>query len=48
VFTALVFGVIAVACCYPPNGGFIERRRGMLLLALYGIYLATVLQAAGR
>jgi cation:H+ antiporter len=48
VFTALVFGVIAVACCYPPRGGFIERRRGMLLLALYGIYLATVLQAAGR
>jgi cation:H+ antiporter len=48
VFTALVFGVIAVACCYPPRGGFIERRRGMLLLALYGIYLATLLQAAGR
>jgi cation:H+ antiporter len=47
VFTALVFGVIAVACSYPPSGGFIERRRGVLLLALYAIYLATVLQAAG-
>lgn len=48
VFTALVFGVIAVACSYPPGGGFIERRRGVLLLALYAVYLATVLQAAGR
>jgi cation:H+ antiporter len=45
VFSALVFGVIALGCSYPNGGGFIERRRGVLLLVLYGVYLVTVLQA---
>jgi cation:H+ antiporter len=48
VFSALVFGVVALGCSYPPSGGFIERRRGVLLLVLYAIYLATVLQAGSR
>lgn len=47
VFSALVFGVIALGCSYPNGGGFIERRRGLLLLVLYGVYLVTVLQAGG-
>jgi cation:H+ antiporter len=45
-FIALVFGVAAVGCSYPNGAGFIERRRGLLLLVLYGAYLATVLQSA--
>lgn len=45
VFGALVFGVVAMACSYPNSGGFIERRRGVLLLTLYVTYLATVLQS---
>jgi cation:H+ antiporter len=41
---ALVFGVLVVACTYPLGNGFIGRRRGFLLLALYVIYLAIILQ----
>jgi cation:H+ antiporter len=47
VFGALAFGVVALLCCYPSRTGFIERRRGYLLLALYAVYLTTVLQMAG-
>lgn len=47
VYVALVFGIVALACSYPPGSGFIERRRGVLLVALYAAYLTTVLQAAG-
>jgi cation:H+ antiporter len=46
VFVALVFGIVALGCSYPPGNGFIERRRGALLLVLYGVYLTTVLQMA--
>jgi cation:H+ antiporter len=46
VFVALIFGLVALACSYPPGTGFIERRRGVLLLVLYGVYLTTVLQTA--
>jgi Ca2+/Na+ antiporter len=46
VFVALVFGLVALACSFPPKNGFIERRRGLLLLALYAMYLTTVLQLA--
>jgi cation:H+ antiporter len=42
----LAFGAVALACCYPPSTGFIERRRGFLLLALYVAYLTSVLQMA--
>jgi cation:H+ antiporter len=41
---ALVFGFVALVCTYPPRQGFIERRRGVLLLALYAVYLATIMQ----
>jgi cation:H+ antiporter len=43
VAVALVFGLVAVVFAYPTRKGFIERRRGMLLLVLYVIYLATIL-----
>jgi cation:H+ antiporter len=46
VAVALTFGVVALLCCYPPSTGFIERRRGFLLLVLYAAYLTTVLQLA--
>lgn len=40
---ALAFGIAAVACTFPPRSGFIGPRRGVLLLALYAIYLASIL-----
>lgn len=43
-YIALVIGLAAVALVYPARSGFIERRRGVLLLALYGVYLAAILQ----
>jgi cation:H+ antiporter len=46
VFIALVFGIVALGCSYPAGNGFIERRRGFLLLVLYAAYLTTVLQTA--
>jgi len=44
VAVALVFGVLAVACTFPVGSGFIGRRRGVLLLLLYGLYLILMLQ----
>jgi cation:H+ antiporter len=44
VAVALVLGLVAVALTFPTRRGFIERRRGALLLALYAVYLATILQ----
>jgi cation:H+ antiporter len=41
---ALVFGVLVVVCTYPLGSGFIGRKRGILLLVLYVIYLAIILQ----
>jgi cation:H+ antiporter len=41
---ALGFGVLAVAFIFPTRRGLIERRRGVLLLVLYGAYLAAILQ----
>lgn len=46
VFVALIFGIVALVCSYPASSGFIERRRGVLLLVLYAVYLTTVLQLA--
>lgn len=43
VAVALAFGVAAVALAYPPRNGFIERKRGVLLLALYAAYVTTIL-----
>jgi cation:H+ antiporter len=42
---ALIFGFVAVAWCYPLASGLIRRRRGVLLLALYCAYVATILQS---
>lgn len=46
VFAALTFGVVALACSYPLRDGFIERRRGFILVTLYIAYVTTVLQMA--
>ena len=43
-YLALATGLAAVALVYPTRSGFIERRRGILLLALYGAYLVAILQ----
>lgn len=40
----LAFGLVVLVITYPTRTGFIERRRGLLLLALYGAYLAVILQ----
>jgi cation:H+ antiporter len=41
---ALTFGLVALLAAFPSRNGLIERRRGFLLLALYGLYGATMLQ----
>jgi cation:H+ antiporter len=41
---ALGFGILAMAFIFPTRSGLIERRRGVLLLVLYGAYLVTILQ----
>lgn len=46
VAVALTVGLIALICSFPPRSGLIERRRGYLLIALYCVYIATVLQNA--
>ncbi len=40
---ALVFGLVALGFSYPKRNGFIERRRGVLLVGLYALYLVTIL-----
>jgi cation:H+ antiporter len=40
----LVFGILALVFIYPTRTGFIERKRGVLLLVLFVVYLATILQ----
>jgi cation:H+ antiporter len=44
VAVTLVFGLLALAFTYPTRGGFIGRRRGIILLLLYAIYLITIIQ----
>ncbi len=44
VAVALVFGLLAVVFTFPTRRGFIERRRGVLLLVLYAVYLVTIFQ----
>jgi len=41
---ALMFGLVALVFCYPTRDGFIERRRGVLLLLLYAAYLVAIMQ----
>jgi cation:H+ antiporter len=40
---ALVFGLLAVVLAFPTRRGPIDRRRGVLLLVLYGMYLSAVM-----
>ena len=40
----LAFGLAALVLAYPTRKGFIDRRRGVLLLVLYAVYLTTILQ----
>lgn len=44
VAVALVFGLVVLVFSYPTRQGLIERRRGVMLLALYAVYLAAILQ----
>ena len=39
---ALVFGLAALGLAYPTREGFIGRRRGVLMLALYAVYLVVI------
>ncbi|MBE9093533.1 calcium/sodium antiporter [Tychonema sp. LEGE 07203] len=43
VSVALIFGLVTVALTFPTSRGVIERRRGVLLVALYVVYVATIL-----
>jgi len=43
VAVALAFGIMAVIFTYPSRNGLIERKRGVLLLVLYAIYLTVTL-----
>lgn len=45
VATTLAFGVLSLALAYPPRDGHIGRWRGVLLLALYGVYVAAILRS---
>jgi cation:H+ antiporter len=47
VLTALGFGLVSVALIYPARSGWIGRWRGMLLLLLSALYLASAISAAG-
>lgn len=41
---ALTFGLLALAATFPAGDGLIERRRGLLLLALYAVYVLALVQ----
>ncbi len=40
----LVFGLVTMALTFPTSHGLIERRRGLLLLVLYFVYVVMILQ----
>lgn len=42
--TALAIGMLSLLCIVPSRGGFIERRRGVLLLVLYAVYLTVIVK----
>jgi cation:H+ antiporter len=44
VAVGLAFGVLTVLATLPGRGGWIGRRRGVLLVALFAAYLTTILQ----
>ena len=41
---ALAFGIATLAFTFPTSGGFLGRKRGVLLLLLYGAYIAFILK----
>lgn len=43
VVVTLTFGMTAVVLAYPTRQGFIGRRRGVLLLTVYAVYLAVII-----
>lgn len=43
VATSLILGLATTALTFPPSGGFIDRRRGAMLLALYAIYVVALI-----
>ncbi|NLH16280.1 MAG: calcium/sodium antiporter [Phycisphaerae bacterium] len=43
VAVALVFGFVTVACTFPFGSGFISRKRGMILLGIFVVYLFIIL-----
>jgi cation:H+ antiporter len=45
VLPALGFGIAAVLVIHPPRDGWMQRRRGLLLLALYGAYVLLTLNS---
>lgn len=47
VVVALVFGFMALIFAYPNRDGVIEKRRGFILLALYLVYVAAIVQLQG-
>jgi cation:H+ antiporter len=44
VAAGLITGAVVTACAYPPASGVLGRRRGALLLAVYVVYVAVLLQ----
>jgi len=44
IFLTLVVGLVAITLVYPGANGFIEKRRGAVLLVIYAMYLAAILQ----
>ena len=44
VVISLLVGLVSVAMTYPPRGGLIGRRRGLVLLGVYLAYVTAVLQ----
>lgn len=40
----LAIGFVTVLIVYPPHNGFINRKRGMLLLIIYAAYVTTMIQ----
>jgi Ca2+/Na+ antiporter len=41
---ALGFGVVGLVFTFPSGDGYLSRRRGIVLLCLYAVYVLTVLQ----
>jgi len=44
VTATLAFGLLALAFTYPSRRGFIGRKRGVMLLLVYAVYIATITQ----